>query len=268
MMAKINDETRDEFNTKQQPYKNAIDASFTKEKNMLAIMQKDTSGTAYKKLILAEEMIYVSTLYITINNLSVKILETKNNDALNESRKALYKAIIYLEEIVTNVVDCPYSDLDSKLAEISNTPLEKRYYLVRKLGLSIRLLMDAYGDNTKWKWSFVELQGRFAVVAKNMIDMKQAAKDYFDPRSPDYDNTVLYVRLIRKLLDESATGYRDKYELSTRRLDDIRIAINYLLALRRVSIVIGDKDAAEEIKKKAIVWKDKMDADQKSGAAN
>jgi len=267
MMAKITDETREEFNTKQKEYKDEIDASFLKEKNMLAVMQKDTSGVSYKKLLLAEEMIYVATLYVTINNLSMKILETKNNDSLNESRKALYKAIIYLEEVVTNNVDCPYSDLDESLASISNTPLEKRYFLVRKLGLAIRLLMDAFGENTKWKWSFVELQGRFTVVAKNMIDMKKAAKDYFDPRSLDYDNTVLYVRLIRKLLDESAMGYRDKYELSTHRIDDIRIAINYLLALRRIAIVIGDKDAAEEIKKKAMVWKDKMDADQKSGSA-
>lgn len=267
-MAKITDENREEFSRKQQEFKDAIDVSFKKEKDILSIIKKDTNGVAYKKLILAEEMVYVATLYITINNLSVKILDTKNNDALNESRKALYKAIIYLEEIVTNTVDCPYSELDSKLSEIANTPIEKRYYLIRKLGLAIRMLMDAFGENTKWKWSFIELQGRFAVVAKNMIDMKQAAKDYFDPRSPDYDNTVLYVRLIRKLLDQSSMGYRDKYELSTHRIDDIRIAINYLLALRRVAIVIGDKDAAEEIKKKAIVWKDKMDADQKSGAAN
>lgn len=267
-MAKINDTSREEFSEKQKAYKDAIDVSFKKEKDMLAIMRKETTGVAYKKIVLAEEMIYVSTLYIAINNISVKVLETKNNDALNESRKALYKAIIYLEEIVTNNVDCPYSDLDDKLTEISNMPVEKRYFLVRKLGLAIRLLMDAYGENTKWKWTFVELQGRLAVIAKNMIDMKVAAKDYFDPRSPDYDNTVLYVRMIRKLLDLSSIGYRDKYELSTRRLDDIRIAINYLLAARRIALVIGDKDAAEEIKKKAIVWKDKMDADQKSGAAN
>src|SRR5574344_711385 len=267
-MANINEETRADFNSKQQPYKDAIDASLNKEKSIVEIMKKDTTGISYKKLLLAEEMIYVATLYITINNISVKILDTKNNDALNEARKSIYKAIIYMEDIVSNVVDCPYSELTDKLETISNTPIEKRYFLVRKLGLAIRLLMDAYGENTKWKWTFVELQGRLAVIAKNMIDMKVAAKDYFDPRSPDYDNTVLYVRMIRKLLDLSSIGYRDKYELSTRRLDDIRIAINYLLALRRVSIVIGDKDAAEEIKKKAIVWKDKMDADQKSGAAN
>ncbi|MFA6937257.1 MAG: hypothetical protein WCQ67_03400 [Treponema sp.] len=267
-MANINEQTRAEFTLKQQPYKDAIDASLNKEKSIVEIMKKDTTGVSYKKLLLAEEMIYVATLYITINNISVKILDTKNNDALNEARKSIYKAIIYMEDIVSNVVDCPYSELTDKLETISNTPIEKRYFLVRKIGLAISLLMDAYGENTKWKWSFVEMQGRLAVIAKNLIDMKKAAVDYFDPRSPDYDNTVLYVRLIRTLIDKSSMGYRDKYELSTHRIDDMRIAINYLLASRKIALVMGDKDIAEDIKKKAIVWKDKLDADQKSGTAN
>ncbi|HAO29814.1 MAG TPA: hypothetical protein DCQ43_00550, partial [Treponema sp.] len=76
---------------------------------------------------------------------------------------------------------------------------------------------------------------------------------------------VLYVRLIKKLIDQSAQDYRDKYELSSRRIDDMKMAINFLLALRRIAIVMNDKDEAEELKKKAAVWKGKMEADQKSG---
>ena len=98
--------------------------------------------------------------------------------------------------------------------------------------------------------------------------MKKACKDYFDPRSQDYDNTVFYIRLILRLLDQSATQYRDRYELSTHRIDDMRSAINYLLALRRLQILINLKDEAEETKKKAIVWKEKMEADHKAGIAS
>jgi hypothetical protein len=267
-MAKISNETREMFNEKIKPYRDRIATSLEKEKSILNLIEKDSSGTAYKRLLLAEEMISVATLYMTINNLSVQLLETKNNDALNDARKILYKAIIYLEEIVTNFVDTPYSDLEAKLSEISNAPLEKRYFLIRKLGLAIKLLVDGFGDNTKWKWSFVEMQGRFATVCKNMIDMKQAGKDYFDPRSPDYDTTVFYIRLVRRLLNQSAGQYRDRYELSTHRIDDIRLAINFLVALRRLCLIINEKEEAEEIKKKALVWKEKMDSDQKSGTAN
>ena len=70
-----------------------------------------------------------------------------------------------------------------------------------------------------------------------------------------------------KTASESADGYRERYELSTRRIDDIRLAINYLLALRRINMLLNEKDEAEDIKKKALVWKDKMDSDQKKGAS-
>ena len=267
-MAKISAENRELFNSKIAPYKESVKASLEKEKSMLNLIQKDSSGVGYKKLLLCEEQIYVSTIWITINNLSVELLDTKNNDALNDARKALYKAIIYLEDIVTSFIDVQYSEIEDKVAEISNTPLEKRFYLVRKLGLAIKLLIDAFGENTKWKWSFVELQGRFTTVAKNLLDMKQACKDYFDPRSPDYDNTVMYVRLLLRLLDQSSIQYRDRYELSTHRIDDMRSAIHYLLALRRLQILINMKDEAEDIKKKAQVWKEKMEADHKKGIAS
>ena len=129
-------------------------------------------------------------------------------------------------------------------------------------------LADAFGDNSKWKWTFVEIRGRFVVIAKNLLDMKQAAKDNFDPSSDNYETSVLYIRLIRKLLDASAMDYRDKYELGSRRADDMKQAVNLLIAARRVAMALSDSEASEEIKKKAVVWKDKMDADHKAGLSN
>ena len=111
------------------------------------------------------------------------------------------------------------------------------------------------------------MQGRFATVAKNLLDLKKATKDYFDPNSPDYETSVLYTRLIRKLYDQSATAYRDRYELATHRIDDMRIAILFLSGARRVAIALGEAEEAEEIKKKAGVWKQKVEADQKRGVA-
>ena len=106
---------------------------------------------------------------------------SKNNDALNEARKILYKAIIYLEEIVTNTIDIPFSELGPYHERILNVTIARRYSIITKLGLAINILKDAFGDNSKWKWSFVELEGRYATVAKNLIDMKNSTKDYWDP---------------------------------------------------------------------------------------
>ena len=266
-MAKITTHSRELLNDSCNPYKTEIESLLEKEKNILKLIEQDDTGAAYKRMMLVEDMIFIATIYMTMNNLSVEILETKNTDALNEARKVLYKAVIYLEEIVTNIVDAPYSEYQENVARIINIPLDKRYFIVRKLGLAIRLLMDAYGENTKWKWAFVELNGRFAVTAKNMIDMKAVSKSYFDPQHAEHDTTVYYVRLVRRMLEQSADQYRDKYELATRRIDDMRNAILFVAAQRRFCIILNETEEADELKKKGQVWKDKLENDRKKGIA-
>lgn len=267
-MAKISEETRLHFTEAIKPYKERIIQTLEKEKTMLNSMHPGDIDLETKKLTLCEDMIFISSLYVAQNSLSIKLMKVKNNDALNEARKILYKAIIYLEEIVTNAIDTPYSDLTPYQEKIQSVTIERRFLIIRKLGLAIRIIKDAFGDNSKWKWSFVELEGRFTTITKNLIDMRTAVKDYFDPRAESYETTVLFIRLIIKLLNNSATAYRDKYELSTRRIDDMRNAIKYLLALHRLYIILNNREQAEEIKKKAVVWKDKMDSDNKAGLNN
>ena len=260
-------ENRELCEIKCEPYKTMIKEATERETKALEAIKKEAAGAEYKKLDLCDEMIGIATYYIQINGLTVELVNTKDNEALNNARKMLYKAIIYLEEVVSNTVDALQTDMEEKLAAIANASVEKRFYLIRKLGLCIDILIEAFGENSKWKESFVELQGRFATVAKNLLDLKKAAKDYFDPNSPDYDNSVLYIRLIRKLYDQSATAYRDRYELSTHRIDDMRMAIQFLSGGRRVAIALGEAEAAEEIKKKAGVWKQKVEIDQTKGIA-
>ena len=113
----------------------------------------------------------------------------------------------------------------------------------------------------------MELNGRFAVIAKNLLDIKQASKSYFDPSSPDYDTTVYYIQLVRKLIAQSADQYHQRYEFSTHRLDDMRNALLFISAQRRFCIIFDEKDEAEELKKKGRVLKEKMELDRKKGIA-
>ncbi len=266
-MAKVTDEARHEYTEQISHYQQQIDALLIREKNMLLMIEKDSVGASYKRLMLTDEMLFLSTLHMAKHALSVSLLGVKNEDALNDSRKTLYKAVIYLEEVVSNSIDAAYSEYEDKVDEIKNVPQSKRYYLIRKLGLAIRLLVDAYGDNTKWRWTFVELEARFATVAKNILDLKVASKNGLDPRSADYDDTVYHLRLVKKLLQQAADRYREKYELSTGRIDDFRLAIQYLLALRRIHIILNERNEAEEAKKKADIWKDKMEQDHRKNEA-
>jgi len=266
-MAKITEEARQTYGEQIVAYQQQIDALLIREKNMLMMIEQDPTGASYKRLMLTDEMLYLSTLYLAKHTLSVAMLGVKNEDALNDARKTLYKAVIYLEEVVSNFIDAPFSDYEDKVNEIRNLPEAKRYYLVRKLGLAIRQIVDAYGDNTKWRWTFVELEARFATVAKNILDLKSASKDGLDPHSPDYDDTVYHLRLVKRLLQQAADRYREKYELSTGRIDDFRLAINYLLALRRIHIILNERDGAEEAKRKSEIWKEKMEKDHKKSEA-
>ncbi|MCH5282533.1 MAG: hypothetical protein J1E59_02650 [Treponema sp.] len=265
-MAKVSQEDRETFKNSSKQYTEVINSELKKEKETLAALKKDPSIAVRKKFELAEQMCYIASLYNAINTASVKIMDNvKNNDALNDARKILYKAIIYLEEMVTNIVDSAPSDLSENMEKIQEISLEQRYFLVRKLGLAIQMVIDAFGDNSKWKWSFVELNGRFAAVAKNMFDFKNYVKAYFDPSSPENENSILYIRLLKMLLDKSAGAYRDKYELSSRRMDDMKTAIKFVLASRQVCLALNEADEGEELKKKAASWNERMKADRKSG---
>jgi hypothetical protein len=108
----------------------------------------------------------------------------------------------------------------------------------------------------------VELEGRFATITKNIFDLKNAVANT-DPRSPSYEPTVYHLRLIKKLLMQAADRYREKYELSTNRIDDFKQGINFLSALRRIHVLMGDRDEAETVKKKYEIWSAKLEADIK-----
>ncbi|MDR2048475.1 MAG: hypothetical protein LBP69_03395 [Treponema sp.] len=261
-MAKITSEERYQYQEKIKPYRDAIVDIGAREKSLLLVIQKDPGNSAFKRLALAEEMLNLASYHILISLVSQSRLKVKEENALNDGRKSLYKSVIYLEEVVSNYVDAPYSDYEEKLAEIASLDAAKRYLLVRKMGLAIQLLENAYGDNTKWRWSFVELEGRFAAAAKNILDLRNAVINT-DPRSPDYEPTVYHLRMIKKLLMQAADRYREKYELSTNRIDDFKQGINFLSSLRRIHVLMGDREEAETVKKKLEIWSAKLETDIK-----
>lgn len=262
MIKKPSDEARRRYTEYIQDYKNGILASLNKEKTTKEAIARNPGGAAYQKLALAEENLNIVASYLLMSSLSMSFLGVKNEAYLNEGRKCLYKAIIYLEEIVSAYVDAPFSDYEQGLETISGFSDENRYALVRKMGFTIDSLEEGYGDNSKWKWAFVELEGRFASVAKNLLNLKTFVGG-MDPRSDGYQSRMSHLSLARELLQATADRYREKYELSTLRLDDFKAAINFLSAVRRLHIVLGESDQADVVKKKADVWRAKMEADLK-----
>ncbi|MDR1869215.1 MAG: hypothetical protein LBQ82_04430 [Treponema sp.] len=261
-MAKITDQNRSLYYEKVKAYSSIVKAYLQTEKDILAEIKKNSADAPLRKLTLVDEMLNLTSNYIAINGVSQAMLKTKNEEALNDGRKSIYKAVIYLEEIVSNFIDAPFSDYEGKLAEIESFDPNQRYQLIRKMGLAIDFLENSYGDNSKWRWTFVELEGRFATAAKNIMDLRNAVANK-SPESPFYDSTVYHLRLIKTLLTQAANRYRDKYELSTQQVLDFKTGIQFLGALKRIHTLLGESEDAETIKKKLNIWTTKLDTDIK-----
>ena len=262
-MAKDSDLDRQNYHDERIiPYKTAIKSILKQEEETLSIIGQGAPGAALRRLTLTENMLSLASNYLVLSGVSLSILKQRNEEALNEARKTLYKAVIYMEEVVSSLLDAPYSDYEDKLAEIKMVDARRRYYLVRKTGLTIELLKNAYGNNTKWRWSFVELEGRYATVTKNMMNLKTAMTNT-DPGSPDYEPTMYHLALIKKLFLYTADQYRKKYELSTNQFDDFGKGIQFLNSLRRIHVLLGERDEAETVKKKVDIWTVKLEADKK-----
>ena len=261
-MAKITDLDRRAYFEKIKAYLILARSLRRNENELLRQIKDNPPDAALKKITLSDDMLNLVSCYIAINGVSMTVLKVKNEEALNDARKAMYKAVMYLEEVVSNYVDVAFSEYDEKIAEIESFDPNQRYLLVRKMGLAVDMLQMAYGDNSKWRWTFVELEGRFAVVTKNIIDLRNALNNS-SPDAEFYESTVYHLRLAKELLSRAASRYRDKYELSTQQVLDFRTGILFLSALKRLHSVLADSEEAEEIKKKLTIWSTKLDADIK-----
>ena len=261
-MKKPSEEARRRYAEYIKDYKNAIDSALQREKKVKEEIEASPEGASYKKLALADDNLNLVANFLVMNSLSLSFLGVKNEAYLNEGRKSVYKTLIYLEEVVSPLVDAPFSDYEQGLETIATFSDDARYNLVRKIGFTIESLEDGYGENSKWKWSFVDLEGRFAAVAKNLLNLKTFIAG-MDPRVEGYSARMAHLGLARELLQQAADRYREKYELSTMRIDDIKSGINFLSAVRRLHIVLGESDQADVVKKKSDIWRTKMENDLK-----
>ncbi len=262
-MAKVSEEARKRYFDKIKEYKSQIDTILMQEKKIQILIDNSDDSAPYQKLALAEENLAILSNYLLLNQLSMDLLGIKNENFLNDARKSCYKIIIYLEDVFSDFLDMPYTDYAAKIEMVQDYSELKRFYLIRKLGFSIAMVKDGFGENSKWKWSIIELEGRLATLSKNVIDLKKFVAG-MDPRSEGFRERIDHFKLTCRLLQNAGDSFRMKYELSTSRIDDFKIAINYLSALKRFLTLTNQKREIEELKKKIDIWKQKMESDAKS----
>lgn len=262
-MGRVTESARRRYTEKVREYKQRIEQIQARERSLLkAAAADDEGGAAFKRLAVAEGRLNMASYQLLINRVALALINVKNEGALNEARKSCYECVIRLEEVVSDQLDAPFSDYSDRLELIEAFDRKHRYDLIRKLGFTIDSVKEDYGENSKWRWSFVDLDGRFAVVAKNMLNLKTIIAD-LDPENGDYAVVDRHLKLAVQLLQSSADRFRQKYELSTTRIDDFRRAIAFLGAARRIQMLLGENEEVETIKKKMGVWTTKLEADER-----
>nr|HPO49326.1 hypothetical protein [Spirochaetota bacterium] len=177
----------------------------------------------------------------------------KNTAYLEKARQLLYEAIMSIEKVVTNFLDVPFADYADQINKIANIVDSERLALVKKIGYCIDIVKENFGENTKWKWSFIEIEGRMSVVTKNIFDLRRFQK-LDDPREAGFRERREHLSIIQKLLSNSSNGYREKFELSTKDLEDLKKAIDFQKSLLRINQLLGDNEKIENCKKQIEVW--------------
>lgn len=248
---------------RQAEYKVFIAELQEKEKTILASLENlSLQNAAIKKMELSFISMDLISYFILLGDLCKTFTKVKSDLYLNEARKSVYKALIYLEDVVSPFIDVPFSEYEEKLKLIANFPDLERMKLTNRLGLCIDMVIEALGENSKWKWSYTEMRGRFTIILKNFIDLRKYVAE-MDPRSVGYEERIFMMEKVKRMLNEVADAYRQKYELTTQRVDDIKVALQFLGALKRLHGYLGENEEAEDIKKKYEVWKTKMEADSR-----
>jgi hypothetical protein len=282
-MEKISSEAKKRYAERIKEYKERIEQIEGKNNELAASIQKTSKSQGLtngqyrgdqftdldalkevnsKRFRLADQNLNIVSYYNLMNALSLSLLGIKNESFLNDARKASYKSIIYMEESVSPYIDAPFSDYQQGVDSLQGFGDKEKYSFLCKLGFSVDSVIEGFGAGSKWKWSFVELQGRYAVISKNLLNLKTFIAQ-LDPRVEGYSERLAHVQLVKRLLQQSADRYREKYELSTMRLDDIKKAILFLAAIKRLHALLGEIEEAEVVKKKMEIWKAKMEDDQK-----
>ncbi len=262
-MGKISAELKAKFAEKTAQIKEEIEELNNKIKKLEIEISKGSPLSEYKKLNIANLYMNIILLYVKMNDLSLDILGIKNESYLEKARKLCYKFLSELESLVTPYIDISLTENKEQLAKISKLDDLKRLKLIKKIAEVIRIVEERFGPNSKWKWSFIDLDARAAAVCKNLIDYKKIQEE-MDPRIEGFAERMDTIRFIKTYLRRVADRLREKYELSTHDPLEMKTAIKFLSALMRIETIFKEGDEANNLKKNIKIWEEKLEQDLKA----
>jgi len=251
------------YNDEIKDIKKDVDENIKKINELLIKKKKMPGIEAYYNVEVVSYLMLIITLYIKMSDLSLDMLGIKNDTFLNNARKEFYKVLQMLEEIVGDDVDRTLRENDEYLVKIDRLNPAEILDFVKRVETNFVNLKNKVGEGSKWKWSFVELQARVAVIIKNITNFSDVAK-YRDPRVEFYHDRLELMHMCKDGLTEAAKQYRTKYELSGKARDDLKKSIELLSALRKIHVLFGEDEEATKLKNTIDAAKQALEAEDKA----
>ncbi|MCE9499266.1 MAG: hypothetical protein K8R21_01960 [Leptospira sp.] len=243
----ITKEQKVDFNENLKEFKSYLD-DLKKEVSLYKSQMKKFPGVEpYYNIALAINSIKYINTCLLINELSIAKMDIKNDNYLNLGRKEIYGAIAFVEKSVGSDVDGSLSENKDMLAKLEELTALQRLNLVKGIKQSIDLMIEAYGPNSKWKWSWPEIHFKLAVMAKNIFDWR-TFEEARDLSHPDYYIRQELYNLVIEFCNFAAQEYRSKYDLSTNDTGDLKKSIMLLELNRKIFQITGNTDDLEKTK--------------------
>lgn len=216
-----------------------------KEANLYkAQMKKNTNKEMDPFYQLALIMISVKLMntLVNINEVSVDARAgIKAEEQLNTARKEIYAIITNMEKVVGNDYENGLDENRELLDKIKNINPQQRLNFLKVFKKSIDSIIEAFGQNSKWRWSWPEIYFKYSVLCKNLFDFREFEKEN------DLDNPYYYVRrehfkLIIDNANYAAQEYRTKFDLSTTDTADLKKSVAMLELIRKIYQITGNND--------------------------
>ncbi|MCL1865411.1 MAG: hypothetical protein FWF73_06325 [Spirochaetes bacterium] len=219
-----------------------------KAKNLYNKKKNNHNLEPYYNLEIITYLMNTIELYLKMNDLSVNMLGIKNNKSLDMSKSNFSKILLLFKETVGDEVERDsLKENEDYLQRIDKINPRQILDLLIRLDTIFSNLRSKMGEESKWKWLFVELQAKLAVITRNCINFSDILK-YRDPREQFFRDRNEHLRMAKNALEEAAKQYRTKYELSAKSREDLKKSIEMLEALRKIHFTLGESSEADQIK--------------------
>jgi len=261
-LKQIPKEKKEAYNLTVKDLREKVDLILKKAQKFEREGMRDKEVVSFYKRV-AASINYLETVKIfnKMNEYSIQIMDIKNDLYLSNARKNIYQAIKMLETIVGSVIDSSLTDNAEIMEKLILLNPKRIINLLKKIDYYIATIQLAEGENSKWKWTFVEMYGKLAALTKNLINFKVYGQQIFDPTTPFYEDINELFQFSKKHIETAAQKYRAKYELSTMDVSDMNKGLDFLNLLLRINILLNEQVQAQETKKTIEKWKDKFEED-------